>query len=60
MRIVLAIATIAIASAWAGGQEIEVGKPFPTVALPSLEDRAPTSITSYRGQKVFLHVFASW
>ena len=38
----------------------EVGKPFPTLAFPSLEDGHPRSITEFRGKKLILHVFASW
>ena len=37
-----------------------VGEPFPDLQLPSLEDGTPTSIVAFRGQKVILHVFASW
>ena len=43
-----------------GAQQIRVGQPFPDLVLPSIEDGSPTSIASYRGKKVFLHVFASW
>ena len=38
----------------------EVGKPFPELTLPSLEDGTRTSIADFRGKKVLLHVFASW
>lgn len=38
----------------------EVGAPFPPVAFPSLEDGRPMSLADFRGQKVILHVFASW
>jgi len=38
----------------------EVGKPFPELTLPSLEDGSPTSIADFRGNKILLHVFASW
>lgn len=38
----------------------QIGEPFPTLALPSLDDRKPTSISDFRGQKLILHVFASW
>ena len=39
---------------------IEVGKPFPGLVLPSLDDGRPSSIVKYRGKKTLLHVFASW
>jgi len=38
----------------------EVGKSFPDLTLPSLEDGSPTSIADFRGKKLLLHVFASW
>ncbi|NIY12614.1 MAG: hypothetical protein GWN02_32025 [Gemmatimonadetes bacterium] len=38
----------------------EEGEPFPHLVLPALEDGAPTSIADFRGQKLILHVFASW
>jgi hypothetical protein len=39
---------------------IEVGAPFPDILLPALEDGRPLSVRAFRGQKVILHVFASW
>lgn len=36
------------------------GTAFPTLSLPSLEDGRPASIADFRGQKIILHVFASW
>ena len=38
----------------------QVDQPFPDLALPALEGSRPVSIRDYRGQKVILHVFASW
>ena len=38
----------------------EVGWPFPDIALPSMDDGTPMSIADFRGEKVVLHVFASW
>jgi len=38
----------------------EVGEPFPTLALPALEDGRPRSVADFRGEKLILHVFASW
>ena len=37
-----------------------VGEPFPTLAFPALDDGEPTSIADFRGQRLILHVFASW
>ena len=39
---------------------IQVGKPFPYLILPTLEDGKPSSIVQFRGKKTLLHVFASW
>ena len=46
----------------AGGRPsgIEIGQAFPTVILPSLGEGRPASIMQFRGQKVVLHIFASW
>jgi len=40
--------------------EIAEGKPFPSIVLPALDDGRPTSLADFRGEKVVLHVFASW
>ena len=39
--------------------QIAVGEPFPDLALPTL-DGETRSVSDYLGQKVILHVFASW
>ncbi len=39
--------------------ELEVGQAFPNMLLPSLEGR-PGSIADFRGQKLILHIWASW
>lgn len=41
------------------GARLTAGEPFPDVLLPTL-DGAPLSIREFRGEKVILHVFASW
>ena len=38
----------------------DTGTPFPDVVLPSYEDGTPMSISQFRGQRVLLHIFASW
>jgi hypothetical protein len=38
----------------------KVGEPFPNLVLPSLVDEKPLSLARFRGQKVILHIFASW
>jgi cytochrome c biogenesis protein CcmG/thiol:disulfide interchange protein DsbE len=44
----------------AGAANLEVGKPFPALSLPSVEDGAPVSVADYRGEKLLVHIFASW
>jgi hypothetical protein len=38
---------------------LAVGEPFPDLVLPSL-DGTPRAIREFRGQKLILHIFASW
>jgi hypothetical protein len=40
--------------------QIEVGKPFPGLFFPSLEDGKLTSMSAFLGKKTIVHVFASW
>ena len=40
--------------------ELEIGKPFPDLVLPALEDGRPRSLAEFRGQKLILYIFASW
>ncbi len=40
--------------------ELKVGEPFPGLTLPSLEDSRPLSIADFRGEKLILHIWASW
>ncbi len=57
----LAAATAATpADARAQDTGFEVGQPFPTLSFPALEDGRPWSIADFRGQRIILHVFASW
>ena len=51
--------TAAMAAVPTAAADLEVGQPFPEIVLPSL-DGEPMSMASFRGQKVALHVFASW
>jgi hypothetical protein len=46
--------------ALAGEVTLAVGRPFPDLTLPALDDGKPLSIQDFRGQKLILHVFASW
>ena len=56
--IALAVPSEARGQRSSGG--FEVGTPFPTLSFPSLADGRPASIADFRGQKVILHIFASW
>ncbi len=47
-------------AAQADPPKLEIGEPFPDLTLSSMEDGSSTSIADFRGQKVILHVFASW
>jgi hypothetical protein len=40
--------------------ELNVGKEFPDLLLPSIEDGSPLSVSLFRGRRLLLHVFASW
>ena len=39
---------------------LNVGEPFPTLALPSAGDGHNVSLADFRGKKVVVNVFASW
>lgn len=47
-----------VAKPWSTG--FKIGEPFPSQVLPSLVDGKPLSLARFRGQKVILHIFASW
>ena len=38
----------------------EVGEPFPSLLFPALDDGRPRTVADFRGEKLILHVFASW
>ncbi len=44
----------------ADGYSPRVGQPHPDFTLPSIVDRAPVSLSQFRGRKVLLIHFASW
>ncbi len=39
---------------------LNVGEPFPTLALPSADGARPLSIADFRGKKLVVNIFASW
>ena len=65
MRVTKSLITIGLCAAAlpaAAGRTgpIEVGEPFPDLRLPTLEDGRLRSIADFRGERLVLHVFASW
>lgn len=40
--------------------DFKVGEAFPPIVLPKADDKSPMSLADFRGQKVLLHIFASW
>ncbi len=57
----LLVAAAMTTGAFAAGAGVIVeGQPFPDIVLPDLETGEPTSLSRYRGERVVLHVFASW
>jgi len=54
------IQTVAASPSDAGAYELKVGQPFPNLVLPSLSNGSPLSLAAFRGQKVILHIWASW
>lgn len=40
--------------------QLKVGEAFPTILLPTLDGSRSQSIEDFRGQKLMLHIFASW
>ena len=39
---------------------LEPGTPFPDLLLPAMEGGRPMSVSQFRGQRIALHIFASW
>ena len=39
---------------------MKIGQAFPDIPLPTIEGEGLKSVSSFRGQKIFLQVFASW
>ena len=44
----------------ANAPRIALNEPFPNLVLPDVDDGSPRAIADFRGQKLALHVFASW
>ena len=39
---------------------IQVGQAFPHLVLPTIDTGEPLSVADFRGEKLILHLFASW
>ncbi len=55
----LAVCLFWMATDKAKALELEVGQAFPNILLPSLEGGSG-SIADFRGEKLILHIWASW
>lgn len=60
LRSLFKIISCAFLATSAQGQSLSVGKVFPEVVLPSVETGEKTSFSSLGGEKMMLHLFASW
>lgn len=40
--------------------DLSPGQPFPKIVLPTVGKGEPLSLADFRGEKVMLHLFASW
>ena len=40
--------------------EFHEGQMFPTTVFPSVDDGRPRTVADFRGNKLILHIFASW
>jgi len=43
-----------------GAADLKSGQPFPEIVLPTLADGKPGALSQFRGNKLILHIFASW
>ncbi len=56
----LVLVSICLSTSNLTAYELKVGEPFPTLTLPSLQDGRPLSVADFRGEKLILHIWASW
>lgn len=59
-KVSLSVFVLSLVSMIANAAQFKVGEPFPNILLPSLDDGTAQSIENFRGQKLMLHIFASW
>lgn len=60
LRSLFKIISLALLVSSAQGQNLSVGKTFPEVVFPSVETGEKISFSSLVGEKMMLHLFASW
>lgn len=56
----MAVALVTLSHAARSAAQLQVGKPFPDLLFPSMDDGRPLSVSDFRGQELILHIFASW
>ena len=56
----LVVGLVCLSTNTLSAYELKVGEPFPGLTLPSLKDDRPLSIADFRGEKLILHIWASW
>lgn len=59
-RLLLQVIAIWLFTLSAHGQKMSPGNYFPEITLPSVATDKPTDFKTYTGQKMMLHIFASW
>jgi len=61
MKPLLALALFCASGMASAAPALKVGQPFPIISLPLCGNEAEhESIMDFRGQKLMLHLFASW
>ena len=55
-----ALAALTLMTVSAPAADFGEGKRFPEIVFPRAADGEPASVNQYLGQKIMMHVFASW
>jgi len=53
-------ALLLLTASTSGASPFRVGEPIPRLRLPSIDDGTPVSLSDFLGEKLLLHVWASW
>ena len=56
----MAVLVLGMAGLASQGASLQVGQPFPVIALPAMKDGQPMSVADFRGRKLLLHLYAPW